>query len=78
MEIGFAYSNLSRVDTQWIDDFLVFNDQPLDGKDQLWMQSYLQGKPRNDKPHWEMIVEADPFVLGNGLPYESFSRSSET
>lgn len=74
VEISFAYSNLSRVDTQWIDDFLVFNDQPLDGKDQLWMQSYWQGKPRNDKPHWEMIVEGKGLFWGTAYRMRAFQE----
>ena len=43
MELSFTYSAISRVDTTWIDRYLLSDLVPVEEVD--WMHSYWKGVP---------------------------------
>lgn len=73
VEVGFTYSRLSRVDTNWIDKCLLPDSVPLDRTDPAWMHSYWKGEPRHDmEPLWEYIAEGRGVVYGTALRMKAY------
>ena len=73
VEAAFTYSAMSRVDTTWIDQYLL-PDSILLGKDnEGWMHSYWKGEPFPDtEPLWEHIVEGRGLVYGTTLRMKAY------
>jgi hypothetical protein len=76
IEIGFSYSRCSRVDTQWIDDF-VLDDYAVGHPDETWIHEYWRGEPRNEQPHWELILEGRGLYWGTTLRMKALEKVRE-
>jgi hypothetical protein len=74
VEVGFSYSNLTRVDTQWIDNFLLNNDVSLDRNDLTWAHRYWRGDQWDESPHWELIAEGRGVIWGTTLRMKALKR----
>lgn len=73
MEIGFSFSQSSRVDTQWIDDF-VLAPEALGRSDETWMDEYWRGQSRNRQPHWELLLEGRGLYWGTTLRMKALEK----
>ena len=72
--MGFGYTNLSKVDTQWIDYFLINDDYRLNRADLSWAHSYWSGKKWDDNPHWELLVEGRGTIWGTVLRMRALEK----
>jgi hypothetical protein len=73
MELSFTYSALSRVDTTWIDKFLLPDTIPFDESNVDWMHAYWKGVPYpGSDPLWEYIVEGRGVILGTALRNKAY------
>lgn len=73
VELSFTYSGLSRVDTTWIDKFLLPDTIPFDESDVGWMHSYWKGDPYPDSaPLWEYIVEGRGMIQGIAIREKAY------
>lgn len=73
VEVGFTYSRLSKVDTNWIDEYLLPDSVPLNRNSIDWMHSYWKGDayPKSE-PLWEYIAEGRGVVYGTALPTQAY------
>ena len=67
VELAFTYTNLTRADTQWIDQFIIKDGVPLDWDDLKWAHQYWSGQPWDGNPHWEFLVEGRGVLWGTAL-----------
>jgi hypothetical protein len=74
VEVGFTYSNLTRVDTQWIDHFVLANATDLDQDNLAWTHAYWRGEPFDSNPHWEVLVEGRGIIWGTELRMRALRR----
>jgi hypothetical protein len=74
VEVGFGYTNLSKVDTQWIDYFLINDDYRLNRANLSWAHSYWSGKKWDDNPHWELLVEGRGTIWGTVLRMRALEK----
>ena len=70
-EVGFTYSNLTKVDAQWIDEFVLTSGVPADFD---WAHSYWNGEPRNSNPHWEILIEGRGLIWGTQVRENALRR----
>jgi len=74
VEVGFSYTNLTRVDTQWIDKFVINDSVLLDWNDLAWAYLYWNGEPWDNNPHWEILVEGRGSIWGTQLRTRAMQR----
>jgi len=74
VEVEFSYTNRSRVDTQWIDHYVLNDAEPLDRCDLGWAHAYWKGERWNITPHWEILVEGRGWILGTSHRMKAFER----
>lgn len=75
VEVGFTYNRLTKVDTNWIDAYLLPDNVPIDRNCLDWMHSYWQGKAYPQaEPLWEYIAEGRGVVYGTTLRMEAYQK----
>jgi hypothetical protein len=73
VELAFTYTAMSRVDTTWIDVYLLPDSISLDNSNEGWMHSYWKGEPYpNAEPLWEYIVEGRGVLWGTTLRTKAY------
>ena len=74
VEIGFTYSKLSRVDTNWIDKYLLPDSVPPEWN-APWMHKYWAGEacPGN-KPLWECITEGRGLIKDTTIRMQAYNK----
>lgn len=73
IEVGFTYTAMSRVDTTWIDMYLLADSIPDDKSNEGWIHSYWKGEAYpNAEPLWEYIVEGRGLVYGTTLRMKAY------
>lgn len=73
VEVGFTYTAMSKVDTTWIDVYLLPDTYPFDRENVEWMHRYWKGEPYpNTDPLWEYIVEGRGVVWGTPLRMKAY------
>ncbi|MEO5955833.1 MAG: hypothetical protein ABIR36_09125 [Nitrospiraceae bacterium] len=75
VEVSFTYRRLSRVDTNWIDKYLLPDSVSFDRNDVAWMHSYWRGEPCPDSdPLWEYIAEGRGVIYGTTLRMQAYEK----
>jgi len=75
VEVGFTYNRLTKVDTNWIDEYLLHDSTPLDRNCLDWMHSYRRGEPwPTAEPLWEYIAEGRGLVYGTALRKQAYEK----
>lgn len=73
VKLSVTYSALSRVDTTWIDEFLLPDSISPDEGNVDWMHSYWRGDPcPTGDPLWEYIVEGRGVIWGTALRSKAY------
>ncbi len=74
VEVGFTYSRLSRVDTNWIDKYLLPDSVPAD-RNAEWMHKYWAGEAcPGDEPLWEYIAEGRGLIYGTTIRMQAYNK----
>jgi hypothetical protein len=64
---------LTKVDTNWITEYLINDSAPYDPNNTYWIHEYWSGNPKPKmEPHWEYIVEGRGILWGNELRYKAY------
>ncbi|MEQ1680641.1 MAG: hypothetical protein ABL950_08570 [Nitrospira sp.] len=74
VEVGFTYSQLSRVDTNWIDKYLL-PDSMSPERNADWMYKYWAGEAcPGDEPLWECIAEGRGLIYGTSIRMQAYEK----
>ena len=74
VEVGFTYSRLSRVDTNWIDKYLLPDSVSAESNAD-WMHKYWAGEAcPGDEPLWECIVEGRGLIYGTTIRMHAYEK----
>lgn len=74
VEVGFTYSRLSRVDTNWIDKYLL-PDSVSAEKNADWMHKYWAGEAcPGVEPLWECIAEGRGLIYGTTIRMQAYEK----
>jgi hypothetical protein len=64
VEVGFTYTAMSRVDTTWIDEYLLPDSIPLDQGNEGWMHSYWKGETtRRQNRFGSILLKAEDWFM---------------
>jgi hypothetical protein len=74
VEFGFTYSRLSRVDTNWIDKYLL-PDSVLPQRNVDWMHKYWAGEAcPGDEPLWECVAEGRGLIKDRTIRMRAYDK----